>query len=197
MRWRIVPLLLLSVLPTMDLLAAPAPEPYAIVDIGPPPKGRSATGYYKAEIGHLGGPGGALDIAAGDAKVEKLQSVAALKKGEREWLRKNLRITKEDEGNRLKLTFQGGTRAEQVVILNTLLDVYIQYKKQKVQYYERGLRSDADCVLELEKRIKSGQHPGMVKTYRKGIEDLRTIHIPATRAEIARLKQIAIIRSAK
>lgn len=194
MRCRIAVSILLAVLPLMNVLAAPAPECCAILDIGPPRKGETADEYRKTEIERLRYL--CLYLAL-DSEVKKLSSVAALKKP-LPWLKENLRIREEGGGCHLRLTFQAGNHTEQVIILNTLLRVYIRVvATERIQAHEKGIRWEEARILEFEKRIESGQHPDMVDTYRKGIDNVRTIEIPARRAEIARLKQITAIKWAR
>lgn len=195
MRYRLAALMLLAVLPLMNVLAAPAPEPYAILDIGPPPKGWSMEKHCKTAI-HGQTCHGTLSVVSCYADVGKLPSVAPFKDA-RPWLAENLRITEEEGGRRLRLTFRAGTRDEQVTILNALLRANLQARAEYVKFREEGLRSHENCVLELEKRIESGQQPNMVDTYQKGIDELRSIRIPECRAEITRLKQFAVIKWAK
>jgi hypothetical protein len=190
-------LLLLAVLPLMNVLAAPAPAPSAILDIGPPPKGWSMEKHREREISdYLTSPDGMLFAVWLDPEISKLPSVAA-KKDARSWLSENIRVTQEDEGRRLRLKFRAGNRREQVTILSSLLHAYIQARKKKQKSLEKSLRMDEKCVLELKERIASGQHPGMVDEYKKGMEELRSIRIPARRGEIDRYKQIAVIRWAE
>ena len=199
MRYRLAVLMLFAVLPVMNVLAAPAPAPSAVLDIEPPPKGWSMEKHLESEIGHLTAPYGMPFTVWLDPEIRKLPSVAAKKdvREARSWLAKNIRVTKEDGGRRLRLTFRAGNRREQIAILNKLVRVYIHEGKKRQQFLEKCLRKDEKCVVELEERIKSGQHPRMVDEYKKGIEELRSIHIPARRAEIDRYKKIAVIRWAK
>lgn len=197
MCYRVAVLLLFVVPPMMSVLAAPAPDPYAILDIGPPPKGRKADEHRREEIARLSHPKSTvLMIVSGLPEVRKLPSVAAAK-DDCKWLSENLRIAQEREGNRLRFTFRAGTRAEQVVILKALLEVYVHGYERRIQFHEKGLRSHEESIVDLEKRIESRQEPGRVDSYKKEINELRTVDIPACRAEIARLRQIAVIHSAK
>jgi hypothetical protein len=196
MRYCLAALVLFAVLPVMNVLAAPAPDPSAILYIGPPPKGWSLEQHLDSEIrDHLIDPYGHLFAVWLDPEIRRLPSVAALKDA-RSWLSRNLRITKEG-GSRLRLIFRAGNRQEQVAILNTLLRAYIKAAKKKQQFHEQCLAGEEDGVPDLERRIASGSPPGMDDRYRKAIENLRTIHIPARRAEIARWKQIAVIKWAR
>jgi hypothetical protein len=196
-RYRLAVLTLFAVLPLMNVLnATPAPEPYAVLDIGPPPKGWSIDKHRNWEIEHLAFPHGIVLMVWSDPEIRKLPSIAALK-DPRYWLSKNLCITWQGEGNRLRLMFRGGSRAEQAAILNSLLRINLRLEAERIKFHEEILRKDEACILDLVKRIESGRQPGMVEDYEKGIDNLRSIHIPARRAEIARLKQIAVIRWAK
>jgi hypothetical protein len=200
MRYRLIVLMLpmlLAMLQVMNALAAPAPDPYAILDIGPPPKGESADVYRKKRIDSLTYAHGLVLMVWSDPEVRKLPSVAALKDA-RYWLSKNLRVTWEGQGNRLRLTFRAGNRAEQVVILNTMLRIYLrQVKDEGIKFDEYFLRQDENTIIEREKRIESGQHHDSVDFDRKLINDLRINRIPARRAEIDREKQITVIKWAR
>ena len=188
---------LFAALPLMNVLAAPAPDPFAILDIGPPPKGQSAEEYREMNIEDLTRiHGSILGPVWLDPEVKKLPSVARLKEA-RPWLSKNLEITPVPGETRLRLKFRAGSRAEQVAILNSVLRVNRRFDRKHLQFQEEILHRDEACILDLDKRIESGQHPRMVASYQQSINDLRSIHIPTRRAEIARLKQIAVIRWAK
>ncbi len=227
MRYCLAALLLLAVLPAMNVLAAPAPEPSAILDIGPPPKEkrppnlsskrrkttlfddesakdslrrpkeRTAEEHRQMRIDSLTDPYVYLTDICRDPEVRKLPPVAALK-DPRNWFSKNLRVTWEGEGNRLRLTFQAGRRDEQVVIVNSLLRAYIRRNKdERIKYFEGFISSREKNIVVLEKRIKASRDPQEVASYQKGINDLRSNQIPACRAEIALLKQITVIKWAK
>lgn len=203
MRYRLIVLVLLMllvVLPVMNILAAPVPAPSAILEIEAPPKDWSMEKHLDYVIGeNLTCPYSMPFTVWLDPEIRKLPTVAAKKdviEG-RSWIAKNVRVTKEDEGRRLRLTFQAGNRREQVAILNALLRVYIQVRKKKEKSLEEHLRWQENCILELEQRIASGQQPRMVNSYRESINDLRSNLIPATRAKIDRYKQLAVIKWAR
>lgn len=195
MRYRVAALFLFAMLPVLNVLAAPAPDPSAIVDIGPPPKGETAEQYRKrqseSQTCHF-----MLCRWWSDPEVKKLPSVAAMKDA-RPWLAENLRITEEEGERRLRFTFRAGTHAEQATIINALLRVNLAVEERGIKGSEKCLRMYENCILDLEKRIKSSQNPQEAASYRKGIEELRSIDIPARRAEIARRRQFAVIRWAK
>jgi hypothetical protein len=198
MRYRIAALLLFAGIPTITVLAAPAPEPSAILDIGPPEKGEARAQHCKREIRNLDDRWAMMSTVWRDLKGSKLPSIVA-RKDPRAWLAQNIRITKEDaEGRRLRLTFVAGNRTEQVAILNSVLQVYLQrHREERILFYVKNIDWDEKCIVELGKRIDSVQDPRMAESYKKGINDLRSIHIPKKRAEVARLKQIAVIKWAK
>lgn len=198
MRYRLAVLILLALLSMMNVLAAPAPEPaHAILDIGPSPKDMTAEEHCKDLIDRLTNPRGFIWCVGFRPEVSKLPSIARLKDAY-PWLAKNIRVTPEGSGHRLRLTFQAGSRTEQVVIINTLLHVYLkQGPEDSIKNQEKTLRWEEDCVVDLEERIKSGQQPHMDDRYRKEINNLRTNRIPARLAEIARLKQVTVIKWAK
>jgi hypothetical protein len=191
MRYCLAILMLFVAPPAMHLLAAPIPAPSAILEIEPPPKGESMEKHLEYVIDHyLTDPYGRLFAVWLDPEISRLHSVAAKKNAAHFWLSRNIRVTKEG-GRRLRLTFRGGNRQEQVAIINTLLRVYIQVQKKEQESLEDCLRDDEKCIRDLEQRIASGQHRESVDDYRQGIEELRSIRIPARRADIDRLKQIA------
>jgi hypothetical protein len=198
MRYRFAVLMLIAVLSMMNVLAAPAPEPaHAILDIGPPPKGMTEEEHCRDVIYRLTNPRGFIWYTASDPKVSKLPSVVRLKDAP-SWLTKNIKATPESGWRRLRFTFRAGTRAEQVTIINALLRGYLrQSPEDSIKRLEETLRRDEASIADVEERIASGQHPHMVDRYRKGITELRTNRIPATIAEIARLKQITVIKWAK
>src|SRR5579871_2723111 len=171
MRIRLAALLILAFLPLINVIAAPAPDPSAILDVGPPPKEQAVEDHRKAEIGRLTLAHGMLFNVWRDPDVSKLPSVAPLKDA-RSWLAKNLRVMEEDGGSRLRLTFQAGTREEQVVILNALLRVKLRCERECIKDQEGVIRMYEANILDLEQRIASGQHSELVDSYRKGIDDL-------------------------
>lgn len=191
-------LLLLAVLPVMNLPAAPAPDPFGILDIAPPPKDKTAEQHLKSEIDFNTHPD-CLRTVCLDPKVKKLASVASMKDA-RPWLAKNLRVTPEKDGCRLRFTFRAGKRNEQVIIINAFLRAKLHWNDiggTHLKWTEKSLRMAEDSVVDLEQRVASGQQPHMVNTYREGINDLRYTRIPELRAEIVRLKKYAVIRWAR
>lgn len=197
MRCRFAVLALFAVLPGIDVWAAPAPPPSAILEIEPPPKGKTAEEHRQDEIGHLMFPQGMLHNVWRDPEVSKLPSVAR-REDPRPWLSENLEVTPVLGKDRfLRLRFRVGSTAEQVAILNSLLRVYLRANNERLQWHEKIIREDEERILELIKRIKAGQQPRMTEAYRKGINDLRSISIPNRRAEVARLSQATVIRWAK
>jgi len=105
MHYRLPALMLVAGLPLMPVLAAPVPNPSAILDIGPPPKGQTAEEYRKEEISHIPHM---LNRVWRDCKVEYLPSVAREKDRDL-WLKKNLHITPVMGGGYLRFTFRAGT----------------------------------------------------------------------------------------
>lgn len=201
MRYSLLVLLMLMpliMLPMLHLPAAPAPEPaHAILDIGPPPNEKTAEEHCKDLIHRLTKPRGFIWYAGIQPEVGKLPSVARLNDVQ-PWLEKNIRITPERGGRRLRITFRAGTRAEQVTIINTLVRAYFREGvMSRIRFLEEVLRREEDRVVELEERIKSGQQPHMVDRYQNGINYLRINRIPASIAKIAQLKQVTVIKCAK
>ncbi|MHB1425881.1 MAG: hypothetical protein ACYC3I_22175 [Gemmataceae bacterium] len=195
MRSRLAVLMLLAVLPPMSVLAAPAPDPSAILDIGPPPKGETAEQYRKRLIQDQTGRISLCDWWS-DPEVKKLPSVARFK-DPRPWLAKNLRVKDEDD-RRLRFTFRAGTRAEQVTILNALLRVNLSAHDGTIKWGEECIRNYEKAIREYEVRIKWARNTQEAAEYRKGIEEVRSIRVPELRAEIDSLKkQLAVIKWAK
>lgn len=195
MRYRIAALMLFTALPLVNVMAAPAPDPSAILDIGPPPKGETAEQYRKrmieAQTGRI-----TLCLWMSDTELRKLPVIATMK-DPRPWLAKNLRVTEEDGQRRLRFTFRAGKRSEQVAILNALLRVNISCQEHGIKSQEYNLHVLEDYIPELEKRIESVQFRDSVDSYRKQIDELRSIRIPKVRAEIARMQQFAVIKRAR
>ncbi|MGH7173711.1 MAG: hypothetical protein ACRELG_25800 [Gemmataceae bacterium] len=196
MRYRLAVLTVFAVLPLMNALAAPAPEPYAILDIGPPPKGMTTEAYSQSVSKALSDPDGVPRDLRAVAEVRKLPAVAALKDA-RPWLAKNIHITTEAGGRLLRVTFRAGSHAAQVTIVNAMLRLYVRHKKEALQRQERILRKKEALLLDLKKRLSAEKNPNMISSYKKAISEMRSIQIPARRAEIARLKQIAVTKEAK
>jgi hypothetical protein len=126
-------------------IAAPIPEPFAVLDLGPPPKGKSAEEHRKRIVTYLtsrsivphqsikeDGYGGASLVVSfkkdgpvpllSDPEVRKLPAVAKMSAEETEtWLRTNLKVAPDSEVGRIRMKFGAGSRAERVVVLNGLL----------------------------------------------------------------------------
>jgi hypothetical protein len=195
MRFRLAVFMLFAALPIMNVWAAPAPEPYAILDIGPPSKGTTPEQYRKDQIEALYSDP-TLGAAWRDRTVRNLPSIAPFKDA-RPWLAKNLRITEEDGGRRLRFTFQAGTRDEQAAILNALLRALLYWQELSIKGDEEWMRIHEKGIRQLEEQIRTARNPQEVASHQQGIDNLRTKIIPAHRAEIARLKQYEVIRWAK
>lgn len=191
-------LLLLVIPPVMTVLAAPVPAPSAILDIGPPPKGKTAEEHAKEEIGRMDFGHGMLNDVWCTPEIRKMPSVARFKDA-RPWLAENIRIKPEKEGRHLRLTFRAGTRDEQVAILNELMRVNLRAEKTRIKFFEDCIRTHEKRALDLEDCIESGRErdPRYVAKYRKTIDELRSTRIPECRAEIDRMKQVTVIKWAK
>jgi hypothetical protein len=188
-------LAIIAGLPMMNALAVPAPDPSAILDIGPPPKGETAEQYCKRLIGaQTCHP--TLCTWWSDPEVRKLPSVARFKDA-RPWLAKNLRVTEEKGERRLRFTFQAGTRAEQVAILNALLRENLAVAEDAIKRGDEWIRLHEKLIRENQERIKTIRDPQKVAELQTGIDNLRTDVIPRGRAEITRWKQVAVIKWAK
>ena len=194
----LVVLMLHTMLPVTNVLAAPAPDPYGILDIGPPPKYRTAEHHLRFQIEYKTSRY-MLSTVCSYPEVMKLPLIASMK-DPWPWLAKNLRVTAEDGEHRLRFTFRAGKRNEQVAIINAFLRASIFQNDQygrSLKFAEEWLEIGEKSILELEQRIESGQFPHMVDSYRKEINYQRYTNIPDCRAEIARYKQYAVIRWAR
>ncbi len=199
MRYRLAALMLFALvlfamLPLMSVLAAPAPEPYAILDIGPPPKGETAEQYRQRVIAAQTHPLSTCGMSS--PEVRRLPSVARMENA-RPWLTKNIRITAEGEERRIRFTFRAGTRDESVTIINAFLRESLRGGEEGIKWGEECVHIHEKCILDLEKRIKTSRDRQEAASYREGINYLRSVRIPACRAEIARLKQRIVIQWAR
>ena len=150
MRYRFAVSMLLAVIPGMNGWAAPAPAPSAILDIGPPPKGKTAEKHRQVEIGRLLFPQGFFHNGWRDPEVSKLASIARFE-DPRPWMSENLEVTPVPGKDRLlRLKFRAGSTAEKVAILNSLLRVYVRLKKDH-QFQEKVLRLREEALLQLKK----------------------------------------------
>jgi hypothetical protein len=183
MHYRLAVFLPFAMLPVMSVLAAPVPEPYAILDIGPPPEGETVEEYLQSKIRSLLHPvhGVALHVREDDA-VCKLNSFAPQEDG-RIWLTENLRVKAIPHTSYLRLEFRGGNREEQVVILNSFLRHYLRYYAVYRQFREKGHRQDEEYMAQLPKGSKPPEE----------LQD----RMSKSRTLIAAYKQIAVVRWAK
>jgi hypothetical protein len=146
-------------------VAAPVPEPFAVLDLGPLPKGltmdkrckriatlltsqRTVPALYTKEDGK-----GTLSLVAGvkevgpevlsDPEVRKLTAVAKMSAEEAQtWLRDNLKVVPDGEGGRVRLKFRAGSRAERVVILNGLLRAYLRLRDEALTENKERIRAN-------------------------------------------------------
>jgi hypothetical protein len=203
MRYRLAALMLMAVLLlliAMNLPAAPRPGPVsAILGIGPPDKGRTADEHCEQVVRRLTHyiHGGCLWNVKYDAEVKELPSVARLKEEQvGPWLEKNISAKEENGKRRLRLTFRTGTRSEQVVILNALLHAYIGRTEVSIKICEQALDPSEKRAARYAEAIKKEQEPEQIAALQKLEADTRILGAP-WRDEIARLKQIAVIKWAK
>lgn len=195
MRYHLAALILVVVLPACHALAAPIPDPWVILDIGPPPKGETLEQHRNREINDLTRSNGFVVAAWRDSEVRKSPSIVALK-DPLSWLSKNISVTPEGKGSRLRLTFRAGTRAEQVAILNAVLRDYQQEQTEYRKRIEEKLQLIKKGMPRLETLIATETVPERLERYRKEFEaaSSRIVELPA---EIARCKQIAVVKWAK
>jgi hypothetical protein len=191
--------MLLAVLPVMNVLAAPAPVPLGILDIGTPhPKDERAKQFVKLQI-EFNTDHRFLDTVLSYPEVKKLPSVASME-NPRPWLAKNIRVTPGEGDRLLSFTFLAGKRNEQVTIINAFLRANLHWHDldgKAIQRGEQSVRTAEAGIRDLEQRIQSGQQPHMVDEYREHINRLRHTLIPELRAEIARMKQYAVLKWAR
>lgn len=160
MRYRLAALCLFIMLPVLyQPPAVPLPEVYAVLDIGPPPKGLSAQEHQKREIDRLTSKDGTLSHAWLAPEVHQLNPVAA-QEDARPWPADNVRAVPDERDSRLRLTFQGGDRAERVLILNSLLKTYLKLmRRERIRELEESIRQqtggteDLECELRRVKKI--------------------------------------------
>lgn len=127
MRYHLVVLMLLlllaalplAVLPVKNVLAAPAPDPVGILDIGSPPNGWTAEQNLNEQIKFMTSIK-ILDRVCSDPEVRKLFLVVSVKDA-RPWLAKNLWVKPEKGDRLLRFAFRAGKRNEQVTIINAFL----------------------------------------------------------------------------
>jgi hypothetical protein len=152
-------------------IAAPIPEPFAVLDSVPPPKGRSAEEHRRRVVTILTSPrtvprtftkedgkggmiGGVRFEEVGpevlsDPAVRQLKTVANMSAQEaRTWLRNNLKVVSDGEGGRIRMKFSAGARAERVVVLNGLLRAYFRLRDEELSQTRAKIRvSKARAVL--------------------------------------------------
>jgi hypothetical protein len=194
----LVVLMLHTMVPVTNVSAAPAPDPYAILDIGPPPKRRTVDEHLKDQI-EFKTSRFMLSTVCSYPEVQKLPSIASMK-DPWPWLAKNLRVKPVDGERLLRLTFRAGKRDEQVAIINAFLRASLFQQDpygKLLKGTEEAIHVFEEDIIDLERRIKSGQTPEMVPEYREGIQWLLNTRIPEFRAEIARMKQYGVIRWAR
>jgi hypothetical protein len=199
MRYRVAALLLLAGLSAMHVFAAPAPEPYAILDIGPPRNGEQLEEHRNDEMGRLVHPYGVLARAWRDPEVKQLRLIVAVDArfdNPRQWLSKQFRIANEDGGTRLRVTFRGGDRQEQVVMINALLRSYMREHGKYLRRHEEILRRYEKGLPKLIKLVDSPPDPRQVDCNKKELAVLRA-ELPKKRALVAACKQVAVIKWAK
>lgn len=157
MRYRLIALSFLAALPVMSgLHAAPVPpEPYAVLDIGPPHFGVSPDEHCKRAIGHFTFAHGIPSRVWRDSEVRKLKSIPDPKDYPLHWLANHVTVKQEGHDNCLRLTFKRGTRKEQVIILNAFLRAYIRLQRESLPSPRERMILPRDKRLdEAEERVK-------------------------------------------
>lgn len=203
MRYRIAGLMLLFVLPVRYPFAAPAPErPYAILEIGQPPKGKTAEEHCKEQIHILTGLGGLLNNAWCDPEVRKLGLFDTARKSAKRkpifpWLQETMRVTAEKDGRRLRFTFHAGNRAEQVVVINALLRQYIRsIVTEPARNYEKFIHDNEEAAPNVAKLIKEERDVNTRMQY-QAQRAASLARGEEFRAELVRFKQVSVIKWAK
>lgn len=195
MRYPVVSLVLLVVLPVINVRAAPVPDPSAVLALAPPPKRETPEQFYKDQR-----EGQTSIIMLGrvlsDPEVSKLPLIARMN-DPCSWLARNLQVTAEKGGSPLRFNFRAGSRAEQAAILNALLRANLYWQELSIKFGEDIMCKREKDIGELERRIQAAKNPQEVAAHQEGIHNLRTKYIPELQAEIARRKQEVVIRWAR
>ena len=194
MRYRLVALMLFVVLPVMNVLAAQAPEPYAILDLGPPPKDETAKQYREKIIRCTN-----LSRWAVRGVVSRGKEVAFGRSNEGCSPLAGEKRSCHSRGHCApppvylpRRNSRGASDHHQRLSPRRPLFPGDEYQER------RGI--DPPCekdLLELETRIKSSRDRVEAASYKRGINEIRSIQIPASRTDIARRKQYAVIQWAK
>lgn len=196
MRNRFAALVLLVIPPVMSTLAAPVPEPYAILDRGPPPKSKRSQALRDRELDDMTSPYGLMvDRACRDPAIRKLPAVAALK-DPRAWLAKNLHVTQEDEGNRLRVMFRTGSRGEQVAILNSMIRNYLDKTARRLHDLEELLPHHEERAMNLFQAMQKAQDAKSRDSFQREWQATETL-ASEIRNEIVRLRRVAVTRWAR
>jgi hypothetical protein len=167
-------------------IAAPIPEPFAVLDSVPPPKGRSTEEHRRRVVTILTSPRTVLRTftkeegkgvlshgirfeevgpeVPSDPAVRRLKTVAKMSAQEaRTWLHDNLKVVPDGEGGRIRMKFSAGSRAERVVILNGLLRAYLRLRDEALTENKERIRVNKVRVVAfrndaaLEKRQKEAE----------------------------------------
>jgi hypothetical protein len=155
MRYRLAALCLFVMLPVLfETPAASLAEVYAVLDIGPPPKGLSTQQHQKLEIDRLTSQDGTPSHAWLAPEIRHLNPVAA-REDARPWLADHVRVVPDDRESRLRLTFQAGDRAERVLIVNSLLKTYLQLmRRDRIRGLEKRIREQTAGTEDVERELQ-------------------------------------------
>jgi hypothetical protein len=196
MRNRFAALVLLVIPPVMNTLAAPVPEPYAILDCGPLPKTKRLQAVRNREIDGITSPHGLMvNGVCRDPVIRELPAVAALK-DPRDWLAKNLYVTQENEGNHLRIMFRAGSRGEQVAILNSMLRTYLDRTARRLHDLEELLPHYEERAMNLFQATQMAQDAKSRDSFQKEWQATETL-ANEIRDEIVRLRRVDITRWAR
>lgn len=199
MRYRLavlILLILLAVLPIMQLLAAPAPYPSAVLALGQSPDLNVLDEQYRKRQKEAQSSDVMALRVLHDPEVQKLSSIARMS-DPLPWLSKNLRVVEEDGGRSLRFTWRAGTHDEQVTILNAYLRANLACEEASIKDGEAWLRIFEKDLIVLDQRLKSATHPKDIAMLHEAIYCVRTKQVPNLREMIARLKQTAVVKWAR
>lgn len=184
MRYCLPVVLLLAVSLRMSFLrAAPAPDPVAVLDVGPPMHGETLEEHVKGRMEAFTSRYlGIFTPVSREPEVRNLPPITSLK-DPRPWLIKNMEVTPIPKTSRLRLSFRAGSREEKKAILNAVLRVWVRRSRETQRMDEDYVRKEEERLARL---TKDGKPTGKLQT-----------KITRCRAMIAAYKQIDAIQWAK
>jgi hypothetical protein len=205
--------------PEIAVQPAPIPEPFAVLDLGPPPKGLTADERCKRIVTLLtsrrivpavftkeDGKGGASTVVGvkevgpevlSDPAVHKLPRLAKMSAEEvQTWLRTNLKVEPDGEVGRIRLKFSAGSRAERVVILNGLLRAYEHLRDETLTDTKVRIRANKTLVESYCARFGQDDPADNRAEIEKSLKEAETEARDGEQA-VERLKQTGVRKWAK